>query len=59
MRETWTDILVTSFQEVMRRLALVAPRILAMLTLVAIGWVVAALARRLTSRGLRAAEPGR
>jgi mechanosensitive ion channel-like protein len=56
MREEWTDILVASFRDAMQRLATVAPRILAMLTLVAIGWVLAALARRVTSRVLRAAD---
>ncbi len=56
MRETWTDILVTSFREVVQRLALAAPRLLALLTLVLAGWVVAALVRRLTVRILRAAD---
>lgn len=56
MRETWTDILVTSFREVAQRLALVAPRLLAMLTLILLGWMVAVLARRLTLRILRAAD---
>ena len=57
MRETWadiTEILLTSFREVVRRLALVAPRVLAMLTLVVVGWAVAAFARRLTARVLLA-----
>ena len=56
MRETWTDILVTSFREVVQRLALAAPRLLALLTLVLAGWVVAALVRRLVVRILRAAD---
>ncbi|HEY7675795.1 MAG TPA: hypothetical protein VIG69_01895 [Candidatus Methylomirabilis sp.] len=56
MREEWTGILVTSFRDVVQWLASVAPRLLAMLTLVMIGWVAAALARRLTSRVLRAAD---
>jgi len=56
MRETWTDILVTSFREVVQRLALVTPRLLALLALVLAGWLVAALARRLTVRILRAAD---
>lgn len=56
MRETWTDILVSSFREVLQRLALVAPRILALLTLVLVGWVAAALARRLMVRLLYAAD---
>jgi hypothetical protein len=56
MHETWTDILVTMFREVVQRLALVAPRLLAMLTLILVGWAVAAIARRLTVRILRAAD---
>ena len=56
MRETWTDILVTSFREVVQRLALAAPRLLALLTLVLAGWVMAALVRRLVVRILRAAD---
>lgn len=56
MREAWTDILVNSFREVMQVLAPVVPRILAMLTLVLLGWVAAAIVRRLTSRVLRAAD---
>ncbi len=56
MGETWTDILVTSFREVMHRLAQVTPRVLAMLTLVVVGWVAAVLARRLTRRVLRAGD---
>ena len=56
MHETWTDILVSSIREVVQRMAAVAPRILAMLTLIIVGAVVASLARRLTGRLLRAAE---
>ena len=56
MRMAWTDILVSSFQEVVQRLALVTPRLLALSTLLLVGWVVAALSRRLTIRLLRAAE---
>lgn len=56
MREAWTDILITSFREVMQRLTTVAPRILAMLTLVLVGWAAAVIARRLTSRLLRAVD---
>ena len=54
MRDAWSDILVTAFREVVQRLSLVAPRLLAMLTLVILGGIVAALARRLTVRLLRA-----
>jgi hypothetical protein len=56
MREQWTGILVESFQQVMRQLATVAPRLLAMLTLVLLGWAAAALARRLTVRVLSAVD---
>jgi hypothetical protein len=56
MSETWTDILVTSFREVSHRLAMVAPRFLALLTLVLLGGGVALLARRLTVQILRAAD---
>jgi hypothetical protein len=50
MREAWSDALVTSFREVMERLSHVAPRLLAMLTLMVLGWAVAAVARRLAVR---------
>jgi hypothetical protein len=56
MRETWTDILLSSFREVVERLAQAAPRLLATVTLVLVGWIVAAVARRLTVRVLRAAD---
>ena len=54
MRETWTDILISSVREVMQHLAGVAPRILAMATLVLVGWVGAAAVRRLALQALRA-----
>jgi len=56
MREAWTDILMTSLREVAHRLALVAPRLLATVTLILVGWVMAAVARRLTVRILQAAD---
>ena len=56
MRETWTDILLSSFREVVQRLAMVAPRLLATATLILVGWILAAMARRLTVRILRAAD---
>jgi hypothetical protein len=56
MRETWTDILLSSFREVVQRLALAAPRLLATATLILVGWIAAAAARRLTVRVLRAAD---
>lgn len=56
MRETWTDILVSSFREVMERLAAGAPRVLAMATLIVLGLAVASLVRRATGRILRATD---
>jgi hypothetical protein len=56
MHEAWTDILLSSFREVVQRLALVAPRLLATVTLILVGWIVAAVVRRLTVRILRAAD---
>jgi Mechanosensitive ion channel, conserved TM helix len=56
MQQRWTDILVESFQEVMRHLALIMPRILAMVTLVLLGWVLATLTRRLVIRILGAVD---
>jgi hypothetical protein len=56
MREAWIDILMTSLREVAHRLALVAPRLLALLTLVLLGWVVAVAVRRLTVRILRVVD---
>ncbi|HYL80644.1 MAG TPA: hypothetical protein VEU07_07520 [Candidatus Acidoferrum sp.] len=56
MGKAWTDILVASFREVMGHLAQVTPRILAMLALLLVGAAVAAIARRLAARALRAAD---
>lgn len=53
MGDAWSDILVTSFRDVMERLAHVAPRLLAMVAVIVLGWVVAAVARRLTVRVFR------
>lgn len=50
MREAWSDALVTSFREVTARLSHAVPRLLAVLTLIVVGWAVAALARRLIVR---------
>jgi hypothetical protein len=55
MHGAWTDILVSSFQEAAKRLALVAPRLLALVSVTLAGFLVAAVARRLTVRLLRAA----
>jgi hypothetical protein len=56
MQDSWADILIKSFREVASRLAGFAPRVLAVLTLVLAGWIVAAAARRLVIRILRAAD---
>ncbi len=53
MPKSWAEILVDSFHEAGRRLVLVAPRLLAMLTLVVLGLVVASLLRRAAVRVLR------
>jgi hypothetical protein len=56
MTSAWTDIVIGSLREVLQWLGLVAPRVLAALTLVLLGWASAALVRRLVSRLLRAAD---
>ena len=56
MQDSWADILVKSFREVASRLTVFAPRVLAVLTLVLAGWLVAAGARRLAIRILGAAD---
>jgi hypothetical protein len=56
MRDAWSDVLVTSFRDVLERLAHVAPRLLAMVAVIVLGWVVAAIARRLTVRVFRMAD---
>lgn len=56
MRDAWSDVLVTSFRDVVERLAHVAPRLLAMAVVIVLGWAVAAIARRLTIRVFRLAD---
>ena len=56
MPQEWAEILVSSVQGAMQRFAHVAPRLLAMGTLVLLGSVVAAVVRRLTARLLRAVD---
>ncbi len=56
MGDAWSDVLVTSFRDVVERLAHVAPRLLAMVAVILIGWAVAAIARRLTVRIFRMAD---
>jgi hypothetical protein len=53
MRDAWSDVLVASFRDVLERLAHVAPRLLAMVAVIVLGWAVAAIARRLTVRVFR------
>ena len=38
MRDTWSDVLVSSFRDVVERLAHVAPRLLAMVVVIVLGW---------------------
>jgi hypothetical protein len=56
MTDAWTDIVIGSFQEVLRRLGVIGPRVLAALTLVLLGLAVATIVRRIVSRVLSAAE---
>lgn len=56
MQNAWSDVLVTSFREVVQRLAHVTPRLVAMVAVIVLGWVVAAVARRLTVRVFRMAD---
>jgi len=56
MPEGWTGILTDTLREAGQRLTLVAPRILAMLTLIVLGLVTASIARRLAIRLLRLAR---
>src|SRR5260221_394526 len=53
MHDSWADILVRSFREVALRLAGYAPRVLAVLTLVLAGGVVAAGGPRLPVGSVR------
>ena len=56
MQDAWSDVLVTSFRDVVERLAHVTPRLLAMVVVILLGWVVAAIVRRLTVRVFRMAD---
>jgi hypothetical protein len=56
MTRAWTDIVIDSFQEVLRWLVAISPRVLAAATLVLLGWAAAAIVRRLSVRLLRAFE---
>lgn len=56
MQQAWTEIVVAAARDVAYRLATITPRLLAALTLVAIGWVAGVAARRGVTRILRAID---
>jgi hypothetical protein len=56
MQQQWSDIVLDAMRDVGHRILFAAPRLLAAVTLVLLGWVVAALVRRLTIRILAAAD---
>lgn len=56
MQDAWAGILIASFREVAYRLASIAPRLLAALTLALAGWALAVVVRRLTVRLLQAVD---
>jgi hypothetical protein len=56
MQQQWSDIVLDAIRDVGHRILFVTPRILAALTLIFLGWVIAALVRRITVRVLTAAN---
>jgi hypothetical protein len=56
MQQEWSDIVLDAIRDVGHRILFVTPRILAALTLILLGWIVAALVRRITVRVLTAAN---
>jgi hypothetical protein len=56
MQQQWSDIVLDAIRDVGHRLLVVTPRLLAALTLILLGWVVAALVRRVVVRVLAAAN---
>ena len=56
MQDAWAGILIASFREVAYRLASIAPRLLAALTLALAGWALAVVVRRLTVRLLQVVD---
>jgi hypothetical protein len=56
MQQQWSDIVLDAMRDVGQRLLFVTPRLLAALTLILLGWVAAALVRRITTRVLGAAD---
>jgi len=56
MQQEWSDIVLDAMRDVGHRILFVTPRLLAALTLILLGWIVAALVRRVTVRILTAAK---
>ena len=56
MQQQWSDIVLDAIRDVGHRILFVTPRLLAALTLILLGWIVAALVRRITIRVLAAAD---
>jgi hypothetical protein len=56
MQQQWSDIVLDAIRDVGHRILFVTPRLLAALTLILLGWIVAALVRRVTVRVLAAAD---
>ncbi len=56
MQQQWSDIVLDAIRDVGHRILFVTPRLLAALTLILLGWIVAALVRRVTIRVLAAAD---
>jgi Mechanosensitive ion channel, conserved TM helix len=56
MQQQWSDIVLDAMRDVGHRILIVTPRLLAALTLILLGWAVAAVVRRVTIRVLAAAD---
>jgi hypothetical protein len=56
MQQEWSDIVLDAIRDVGHRLLVVTPRLLAALTLILLGWAVAALVRRVALRIMSAAD---
>ena len=56
MPQEWSDIVLDAIRDVAHRILFVTPRLLAALTLILVGWAVAALVRRVAVRILAAAK---
>jgi hypothetical protein len=55
MQQQWSDIVLDAIRDMGQGLKNATPRLLAVLTLILLGWILAALARRITTRVLGAA----